>query len=139
MQDLLASVASALSHDPVLATYALAWVALDIWGAVTLVLAYRSRLQERGLTRAIGPDDHRPLSRLVARAQGQREVAEALEVLHPELAQPHGEGNGSPYVRTPSSPVAVDSPVGMADCSGCCTGSSGCRTCSRCGAWRGEP
>ncbi len=47
MQDLLASVASALSRDPVLATYALAWVALDIWGAATLVLAYRSRLQER--------------------------------------------------------------------------------------------
>ena len=47
MQDLLASVASALSRDPVLATYALAWVALDIWGAVTLVLAYRSRRQER--------------------------------------------------------------------------------------------
>ena len=47
MQDLLASVASALSHDPVLATYALAWVALDIWGAAALILAYRSRLQER--------------------------------------------------------------------------------------------
>ena len=47
MQDLLASVATALSRDPVLATYALAWVALDIWGAATLVLAYRSRLQER--------------------------------------------------------------------------------------------
>lgn len=47
MQDLLASVASALSRDPVLATYALAWVALDIWGVAALVLAYRSRLQER--------------------------------------------------------------------------------------------
>ena len=47
MQDLLASLASALNNDPVLATYALAWVVLDLWGAAALVLAYRSRLHER--------------------------------------------------------------------------------------------
>jgi tRNA U34 5-methylaminomethyl-2-thiouridine-forming methyltransferase MnmC len=47
MQDLLASLASALNNDPVLATYALAWVVLDLWGAAALALAYRSRLHER--------------------------------------------------------------------------------------------
>jgi hypothetical protein len=47
MQDLLASLAIALNNDPVLATYALAWVVLDLWGAAALVLAYRSRLHER--------------------------------------------------------------------------------------------
>ena len=47
MQDLLASLASALNSDPVLATSALAWVVLDLWGAVALALAYRSRLHER--------------------------------------------------------------------------------------------
>ena len=30
MQDLLASLASALNNDPVLATYALAWMVLDL-------------------------------------------------------------------------------------------------------------
>ena len=47
MQDLLASLASAFNNDPVLATYALAWVVLDLWGAAALALAYRSRLHER--------------------------------------------------------------------------------------------
>ena len=47
MQDLLASLASTLNNDPVLATYALAWVVLDLWGAAALALAYRSRLHER--------------------------------------------------------------------------------------------
>ena len=47
MQDLLASLASALNNDPVLATYALAWLVLDLWGAAALALAYRSRLPER--------------------------------------------------------------------------------------------
>ncbi len=47
MQDLLVSLANALNNDPVLATYALAWVVLDLWGAAALALAYRSRLQER--------------------------------------------------------------------------------------------
>lgn len=47
MQDLLASLASALNNDPVLATYALAWVVLDLWGAAALVLAYLSRMRER--------------------------------------------------------------------------------------------
>jgi hypothetical protein len=40
-------LAIALNNDPVLATYALAWVVLDLWGAAALVLAYRSRLHER--------------------------------------------------------------------------------------------
>lgn len=47
MQDLLASLASTLNNDPVLATYALAWVVLDLWGAAALALAYCSRLHER--------------------------------------------------------------------------------------------
>jgi hypothetical protein len=40
-------LASALNNDPVLATYALAWVVLDLWGAAALAFAYRSRLHER--------------------------------------------------------------------------------------------
>ena len=57
MQDLLASLASALNNDPVLATYALAWVVLDLWGAAALVLAYRSRLHERAVH--LDPRPHR--------------------------------------------------------------------------------
>ena len=55
MQDLLASLASALNNDPVLATYALAWLVLDLWGAAALVLAYSRRLHERA-----GEFDPRP-------------------------------------------------------------------------------
>ena len=47
MQALLESLASALNHDPILATYAIAWLALNIWGVAVVILAYCSRLQER--------------------------------------------------------------------------------------------
>lgn len=47
MQALLESVTSALSTDPVLAGFAVAWAALIAWGATVLVLAYCSRVRER--------------------------------------------------------------------------------------------
>ncbi|MBY0365347.1 hypothetical protein [Roseateles aquatilis] len=47
MQALLDSVESALNSDPDLAGLAIAWLALTIWGAFTVVLAYCSRLRER--------------------------------------------------------------------------------------------
>lgn len=57
MQALLESLASALNHDPILATYAIAWLALNIWGVAVVILAYCSRLQERA--RSTCPTPHR--------------------------------------------------------------------------------
>ena len=57
MQALLESLASALNHDPILATYAIAWLALNIWGVAVVILAYCSRLQER--PRSTCPTPHR--------------------------------------------------------------------------------
>lgn len=47
MQALLDSVVSALNSDPDLAGLAIAWLAIVIWGAFAVVLAYGSRVQER--------------------------------------------------------------------------------------------
>lgn len=57
MQALLESLASALNHDPILTTYAIAWLALNIWGVAVVILSYCSRLQERA--RSICPTPHR--------------------------------------------------------------------------------
>lgn len=57
MQALLESLASALNHDPILATYAIAWLVLNIWGVAVVILAYCSRLQERAS--ASCPTPHR--------------------------------------------------------------------------------
>lgn len=57
MQALLESLASALNHDPILATYAVAWLALNAWGVAAVVLAYCTRLHERA--RSLHPTPHR--------------------------------------------------------------------------------
>lgn len=57
MQALLESLASALNHDPILATYAIAWLVLNTWGVAVVILAYCSRLQERASSSC--PTPHR--------------------------------------------------------------------------------
>jgi len=47
MQELLGSLTSTLSTDPVLAGIVVAWAALHAWGVAVLVLAYCSRMRER--------------------------------------------------------------------------------------------
>jgi hypothetical protein len=57
MQALLESLVSELNHDPILATYAVAWLALNGWGVAVVVLAYCCRLLERA--RLPRPTPHR--------------------------------------------------------------------------------
>jgi hypothetical protein len=56
MQALLESLTSALSTDPILTGFAVAWMSVWVWGATVVLLAYCSRIRERAVM--VNPPRH---------------------------------------------------------------------------------